>query len=87
MEKEVVVAVWGLESAYGEYRGSNDIVQSLATLAYEGRRGAFFEQQLIAALSSFQLPIWHMRWISTATGGVTSGLMIQRTRWLRPQPT
>lgn len=54
VEKEVVVAVWGLESAYGTYRGSNDIVQSLATLAYEGRRGAFFEEQLIAALKILQ---------------------------------
>ena len=54
VEKEVVVAVWGLESAYGEYRGKNDVVQSLATLAYEGRRGAFFEQQLIAALEILQ---------------------------------
>ncbi|WP_159975400.1 lytic murein transglycosylase [Roseobacter cerasinus] len=54
VEKEVVVAVWGLESAYGEYRGSNDIVQSLATLAYDGRRGAFFEEQLIAALRILQ---------------------------------
>ena len=54
VEKEVVVAVWGLESAYGGYRGSNDVVQSLATLAYEGRRGAFFEEQLIAALRILQ---------------------------------
>lgn len=54
VEKEVVVAVWGLESAYGEYRGSNDIIQSLATLAYDGRRGAFFEEQLIAALKILQ---------------------------------
>ncbi|WP_227269080.1 lytic murein transglycosylase [Roseobacter weihaiensis] len=54
VEKEVVVAVWGLESAYGSYRGSNDIVRSLATLAYEGRRGAFFEEQLFAALKILQ---------------------------------
>jgi lytic murein transglycosylase len=54
VEKEVVVAVWGLESAYGSFRGSNDVVQSLATLAYEGRRGAFFEEQLIAALKILQ---------------------------------
>ena len=54
VEKEVVVAVWGLESAYGEFRGSNDIVRSLATLAYDGRRGAFFEEQLIAALKILQ---------------------------------
>ncbi len=52
--KEVVTAVWGLESAYGSYKGSNDIVQSLATLAYDGRRGKFFESQLIAALKILQ---------------------------------
>jgi lytic murein transglycosylase len=54
VEKEVVVAVWGLESAYGTYRGSNDVVRSLATLAHEGRRGAFFEEQLLAALKILQ---------------------------------
>ncbi|KUP94730.1 membrane-bound lytic murein transglycosylase B precursor [Tritonibacter horizontis] len=50
VDKEVVVAVWGLESNYGSYRGDDDIVQSLATLAFDGRRGAFFEAQLVAAL-------------------------------------
>ena len=50
VEKEVVVAVWGLESAYGTYRGDLPVLGSLATLAYEGRRGAFFEAELIAAL-------------------------------------
>ncbi|GHF40700.1 lytic murein transglycosylase [Seohaeicola zhoushanensis] len=46
----VVVAVWGLESFYGERRGNAPIISSLATLAFDGRRGAFFEGQLIAAL-------------------------------------
>ncbi|MEQ3625661.1 MAG: lytic murein transglycosylase [Marinobacter sp.] len=50
----IVTAVWGLESAYGSYRGSNDIVESLATLAFDGRRGEFFESQLIAALKILQ---------------------------------
>lgn len=54
VEKEVVVAVWGLESAYGSFKGDNDIIQSLATLAYDGRRGRFFEGQLIAALKIIQ---------------------------------
>jgi len=54
VDKEVVVAVWGLESAYGSFKGSNDVVQSLATLAYDGRRGRFFEQQLVAALKILQ---------------------------------
>mgnify|MGYP000430430716 CR=1 FL=1 len=52
--KEIVVAVWGLESSYGSFRGKMDIIGSLATLAYDGRRGAFFEEQLIAALKILQ---------------------------------
>jgi membrane-bound lytic murein transglycosylase B len=50
VEAEVVAAVWGLESAYGTYRGDLPVLGSLATLAYDGRRGAFFEAELIAAL-------------------------------------
>jgi membrane-bound lytic murein transglycosylase B len=50
VEKEVLAAVWGLESAYGTYRGDLPVLGSLATLAYDGRRGAFFEAELIAAL-------------------------------------
>lgn len=54
VEKEVVVAVWGLESAYGEVRGDIPLIEALATLAYDGRRGRFFEGQLIAALKILQ---------------------------------
>lgn len=50
VEAEVVVAVWGLESAYGTMRGDTDIITAMATLAHDGRRRAFFEEQLIAAL-------------------------------------
>ncbi|MGI9390910.1 MAG: lytic murein transglycosylase, partial [Boseongicola sp.] len=54
VEAEVVAAVWGLESAYGSFRGDVPIVEALATLAYDGRRGRFFESQLIAALKIIQ---------------------------------
>ena len=47
---EIVTAIWGLESAYGSFRGDHPTLQSLATLAYDGRRAAFFEGELIAAL-------------------------------------
>ncbi|MFA5539319.1 MAG: lytic murein transglycosylase [Gemmobacter sp.] len=50
VEKEVVVAIWGMESNYGRFRGTTPIIPALATLAFDGRRGAFFEEQLIAAL-------------------------------------
>jgi len=51
VEKEVVVAVWGLESAYGAVRGSLPTIGSLATLAFDSRRSAFFEAELLAALT------------------------------------
>jgi len=54
VEREVVVAVWGLESSYGENRGDIPLIEALATLAYDGRRGSFFESQLIAALKIIQ---------------------------------
>jgi len=54
VQKEVVVAIWGLESAYGAVRGDTATIEAVATLAYDGRRGAFFETQLIAALRILQ---------------------------------
>lgn len=54
VDREVVLAVWGMESNFGANRGSTRIVPALATLAYDGRRGAFFQEQLIAALRIIQ---------------------------------
>lgn len=50
VEAEIVAAIWGLESAYGSFRGDVAIIEAMATLAYEGRRRDFFETQLMAAL-------------------------------------
>ena len=55
VDAEVVAAIWGLESAYGAVRGNLPTLHALATLAYDGRRGAFFEAELIAALKIIQL--------------------------------
>jgi len=46
----VLVAIWGMETDYGASAGHFDLVRSLATLAYEGRRRDLFERELIAAL-------------------------------------
>ncbi|NUH66804.1 lytic murein transglycosylase [Sulfitobacter sp. S0837] len=54
VEKEVVTAIWGLESAYGSFRGSDNVINSLATLAYDARRREFFEGELISALRILQ---------------------------------
>ena len=52
--REIVVAVWGMESNFGANRGSTRIVPALATLAYDGRRGEFFAAELVAALRIIQ---------------------------------
>lgn len=46
----IVTAIWGLESFYGERRGDVPVISATSTLAYDGRRGDFFEKQLVAAL-------------------------------------
>ncbi|MCB2047131.1 MAG: lytic murein transglycosylase [Novosphingobium sp.] len=47
---QVVTAIWGHETNYGKYTGDFDLARSLATLAYEGRRRALFEGELIALM-------------------------------------
>ena len=45
--KQIIVAFWGLETQYGANKGSFGLPSSLMTLAYEGRRAAFFRSQLL----------------------------------------
>ena len=59
-----IVAIWGLESAYGSNFGSIPVIESLATLAYESRRESFGEEQLLAALRILQ------------AGDITPGRMV-----------
>jgi membrane-bound lytic murein transglycosylase B len=47
----IIVAVWGLESNFGRFSGVRPTIQALATLAWEGRRGAFFRGELLDALT------------------------------------
>jgi membrane-bound lytic murein transglycosylase B len=54
VDKEIVVAIWGLESAYGTFRGSIPVINSLATLAFDARRAEFFEAELLDALRILQ---------------------------------
>ena len=48
--KELLVAFWGLETHYGANKGNFSLPSSLMTLAYEGRRAAFFRAQLLDAM-------------------------------------
>jgi membrane-bound lytic murein transglycosylase B len=50
VQPRFIVAFWGIESDFGRLDGGFSVVQSLATLAYDGRRSSFFRAELIRAL-------------------------------------
>ena len=50
VEKELLLAFWGIETNFGKYVGKMDIVSSLATLSFDKRRSAFFSKQLLILL-------------------------------------
>lgn len=54
VDMNTVLGIWGLESAYGAHYGDWNIVEALATLAWDGRREKFAKEQLIAALKILQ---------------------------------
>lgn len=54
VDAEVIVAIWGLETSYGQRMGNINIIEALATLAYDGRREKFGRQQLMEALKIIQ---------------------------------
>lgn len=47
---QYIVALWGVETSFGEYTGGFKVVPALATLAHDGRRSEFFRKELINAL-------------------------------------
>ncbi|MFW9606320.1 MAG: lytic murein transglycosylase, partial [Pseudomonas sp.] len=52
--RQILVAVWGMESNFGSNMGDNNVIRALATLAFEGRRPQFASEQLLAALQILQ---------------------------------
>jgi membrane-bound lytic murein transglycosylase B len=50
----IIVGIWGLESDYGAATGGFNVIEALATLAWEGRRAAFFRSELMDALRILQ---------------------------------
>ena len=49
-----LLAIWGMETAFGNYMGDSNILSSVATLAYDCRRSEFFTNHLYAALRLVQ---------------------------------
>ena len=50
VEKELLLALWGIETNFGKHVGKMDIISSLATLSFDKRRSEFFSKELIVLL-------------------------------------
>ena len=50
VEKELILALWGIETNFGKHVGKMDIIASLATLSFDKRRSKFFSNELIILL-------------------------------------
>jgi len=54
VDRETIVAVWGVESDFGKTLGGRSLVRSLATVSCVGRRQAYFRAEFLAALRILQ---------------------------------
>lgn len=54
VDRHVLVAIWGIESRYGRNKGSHNVIQAMASMAYNGRRTDYGHSQLLAALEILQ---------------------------------
>jgi len=51
VDKRIILGVWGLETGFGAFQGSNSVIRALASLAFVHYRGDYFRDELLAALT------------------------------------
>jgi len=64
VQRRYIVALWGIETRYGEHTGELPVIPSLVTLAYDQRRGTYFRKELLEALrivDAGHIPLQQMR--------------------------
>lgn len=66
--ESLMVAIFGHETSYGSVSGDFDLIRSLATLAYEGRRRDLFEPELLAALKMLDNGVPRSRLVGSYAG-------------------
>lgn len=78
----VLVAIWGHETSYGAVTGDFDLLNSLATLAYEGRRRQLFADEFVAALKMIDRGVPRSR-LRGSWAGATGHPQFLPSVWLR----
>ena len=54
VDRHILLAVWGMETNFGGFTGNTPVLRALATLAFAGYRGDYFQRELISALQILQ---------------------------------
>ncbi|MEA3065170.1 MAG: rane-bound lytic murein transglycosylase [Sphingomonadales bacterium] len=78
----VLVAIWGHETSYGAVTGDFDLLNSLATLAYDGRRRQLFADEFVAALKMIDRGVPRSR-LRGSWAGATGHPQFLPSVWLR----
>lgn len=84
VQSRFIVAIWGMESNFGRFSGVRPTVQALATLAWDGRRGAFFRGELMDALQIVDhgyIPLDRLRGSWAGAMGQTQFMPSSYLRW------
>ncbi|WP_310227583.1 lytic murein transglycosylase [Sphingobium xenophagum] len=66
--EEIMIAIYGHETNYGSYTGDFDLIRSLATLSWEGRRRTLFEPELLATLKMLDNGVPRSRLVGSWAG-------------------
>lgn len=80
--KEVIVGLWGMESNFGRNQGSYDLLDSLASLAYEGRRRDFFTREFFNALRIMELNDFNKADMKSSWAGAVGQIQFMPTSYL-----
>ncbi|HEX9965694.1 MAG TPA: lytic murein transglycosylase [Allosphingosinicella sp.] len=78
----VLVAIWGHETSYGAVTGNFDLLNSLASLAYDGRRRQLFSDEFVAALKMIDRGVPRYR-LKGSWAGATGHPQFLPSVWLR----
>ncbi len=78
-----IVALWGIESNYSGFQGNFSVVESLATLAYEGRRAEFFSNELLAALKIITVEKIEPSTLTGSWAGAMGGCQFMPSTYLK----
>ncbi len=80
--KEILVAIWAMESAYGNAQGGFNLFSALATLAYDGPRADFARGELIAAMKMVEREHLEPRTLTSSWAGAFGQTQFEPSSYL-----